>query len=77
MTRKLITLTSEDFAIFTRHSPDNPVRSFLLGWRFAYSLEQDRRDGNLMLMAQTIAAHGPAAIELHGIACRGWSLENG
>jgi hypothetical protein len=35
--------------------------------------EQDRRDAELMLQAQEVAQFGPAAIELYGIACRGWN----
>lgn len=34
---------------------------------------QDRRDAELMYEASSISADGPAAIELYGIACRGWS----
>lgn len=38
----------------------------------------DRRDADLMLVAQEIARFGPCAIELYGIACRGWDqAENG
>jgi hypothetical protein len=37
--------------------------------------EQDRRDADLMLQAQEVAQFGPsAAIELYGIACRGWNV---
>ncbi len=36
------------------------------------AIDSDRRDAHLMYTAQTIAVRGPAAIELFGIACRGW-----
>jgi hypothetical protein len=32
----------------------------------------DRHDAELMLQAQEVAQFGPAAIELYGIAFRGW-----
>jgi hypothetical protein len=35
--------------------------------------QADRRDADLMLQAQEVAQFGPAAIELYGIACRGWN----
>ncbi len=38
-------------------------------------MEADRRDAHLMFTAQILARHGPAAIELFGIHCRGWSQE--
>jgi hypothetical protein len=34
---------------------------------------QDNRDAELMLEAQEFAQFGPAAIELYGIAFRGWN----
>lgn len=41
--------------------------------RYTFTIA-DRRDAALMLEAQEIARwYGPAAIELHGIACRGWN----
>ena len=37
--------------------------------------ESDRRDAELMLQAQEIAQFGPAAIQLFGIDCRGWTCD--
>lgn len=39
------------------------------------SLTQGRRDAELMLQAQEIAQFGPAAIQLFGIDCRGWTCD--
>jgi len=46
---------------------------------FAYALrhtsrESDERDFELMRFAQSISSCGPAAIELYGIPCRGWTV---
>ena len=40
---------------------------------FRIARESDRRDADLMLLAQQVSSCGPCAVELHGIACRGWS----
>jgi len=38
----------------------------------AVSMFSDRADADRMCLAQDIARHGPSAIELHGVAYRGW-----
>ncbi len=61
-------LTEEDSHIWYGRSP--------LGYNLVLrhiSIECDRRDAALMLEVQQVAEWGPAAIELHGIACRGWN----
>jgi hypothetical protein len=60
-------LTEEDSRIWTRQARYAYDGSFFL------SRNQDRRDADLMLQAQEVAQFGPAAIELYGIACRGWN----
>jgi hypothetical protein len=50
------------------------IRAGVPGWslrRWRY-INGDERDAELMLSAQEVAQFGPAAIQLHGIDCRGW-----
>lgn len=54
---------------FTRFGKGDP---YVAKW--LVDVEQDRRDADLMLLAQEVSVCGPAAVELYGIACRGWSL---
>lgn len=41
---------------------------------YRHSIEDDRRDAELMRVATQVARFGRSALELHGIACRGWDL---
>lgn len=40
-----------------------------------FGLYGDARDADLMFEAAKIASCGPAAIQLHGIDCRGWDQD--
>jgi len=63
-----ILLTKEDHDIWCRVTWDGHLH----GWH-ELAQDSDRRDAELMLRAQEVAQFGPAAIELYGIACRGWN----
>lgn len=66
-------LIPEDRLIWSRvelRFADGPGHLYL----WIASMPADCRDAALMLLAQRIAkGGGPAAIELYGIACRGWN----
>ena len=70
-------LTRTDWGIFLLLAARRrcPIEYVLL-----QCLSADNRDADLVLRAQEIARFGPAAIQLWGIDCRGWTLrskENG
>jgi hypothetical protein len=65
-------LTLEDMAIWSGIQR-RWIARFYNVLREHVTSEVDRRDADLMLQAQEVAQFGPAAIELYGIACRGWN----
>lgn len=71
-------LTAEDYRIWRNLCVwcfHRPAQAAGRGIVCAESLAKasDQKDYRLMLVAQQIAAHGPAAIQLEGIDCRGWT----
>jgi hypothetical protein len=64
-------LTEEDYSILA-HLCDRSGTKLYWAWCRIVG-DSDERDADLMLEAQHVAEWGPAAIELHGIACRGWN----
>jgi hypothetical protein len=63
-------LTFEDIHMFVTRGGRIPGNAW--GAKVVQLFMADRRDADLMLLAQEVASHGPCGIELNGIACRGW-----
>lgn len=67
-------LTPEDRAILKR-GIRHPELGMERKIRALTGFQSDCQGAMLMLLAQDIARFGPAAINLRGVACRGWDQE--